>query len=78
MVKKLCKYCTGYNDNHNIISLRMKLLQMIEYAKYFDSIKIMSFKIDDKKYLQSTLKYQKILEHKNKIIWGLSKHKHSG
>ena len=57
MVKKLCKYCTGYNDNHNIISLRMKLLQMIEYTKYFDSIKTMSFKIDDKKYLQSTLKY---------------------
>ena len=77
MVKKLCKYCTGYNDNYNIIPLRMKLLQMIEYAKYFDSIKTMSFKIDDKKYLKSTLKYQKILEHKNKIIWGLSKHKHS-
>ena len=57
MVKKLCKYCTGYNDKYNIIPLRMKLLQMIEYAKYFDSIKTMSFKIDDKKYLKSTLKY---------------------
>ena len=49
----------GYNDNDYIISLCIKLRQMIGYAKYFDNNKTMSCKVSDKKVLQ---KYTKIRE----------------
>ena len=45
--KKSFKYFIGYNDNDFIIPLCIKLLQMTGYAKYFDSNKAMSFKVND-------------------------------
>ena len=46
------KYYIGYNDNDNIIPLLIKFPQMIGYAKYFESNKTMSFKIDDQKIIK--------------------------
>ena len=47
--KSSFKYFIGYNYNDAIRPLRVKLLQMIGYAKYFDSSKTMYFKLIDKK-----------------------------
>ena len=54
------KYCTGYNDDDDVIRpLCIKLPQMIGYVTYFDSNKTMSFKVTDKKLLKN---YTKIWE----------------
>ena len=55
----------GYNDNDYIISLCIKLRQMIGYAKYFDNNKTMSCKVSDKKVLK---KYTKIREKISSLI----------
>ena len=55
--KSSFKYFIGYNDNVNIRQLCIKLPEMNEYAKYFDSSKTMSFKAIDKKLLKSISKY---------------------
>ena len=47
--KSSFKYFIGYNYNDAIRPLRVKLLQMIGYAKYFDSSKTIYFKLIDKK-----------------------------
>ena len=44
------KYFPGYNDDDVIRPLCIKLPQMIEYVKHFNSNKTMSFKVSDKKY----------------------------
>ena len=43
------KHFIGYNDNDNRRQLSIRLPQMIGYAKYFDRIKPMLFKVNDKK-----------------------------
>ena len=43
------KYFIGYDDNDVIRPLCIKLAQVTGYVKWFDSNKIMSFKITDKK-----------------------------
>ena len=55
--KNSLKYFTGYNDDDVIRPLCIKLSRMIDYVKYFDSNKTMSFKVDDNKLLK---KYNKI------------------
>ena len=55
--KNSSKYIIGYNDGGDIIRLYTKLPQMIGYAKYFDSNKTMSFKVNDERLLK---KYNKI------------------
>ena len=59
--KKSLKYLIGYDDNGVIRPLCIKLPQMIDYVKCFDSNKIMSFEIIDKKLLKNTPKYGKEL-----------------
>ena len=46
------KYFIGYSDNDVIRPISIILSQMIAYAKYFESNKIMSFKISDNKLLK--------------------------
>ena len=55
--KKSVKSFIGYDDNDVIRPLCIKLPQMIEYVKFFDSNKAMSCKVSDKKLLK---KYTKI------------------
>ena len=43
------KYFIGYDDNDVIRPLCIKLAQVTGYVKWFDSNKIMSFKVADKK-----------------------------
>ena len=50
------KHFVGYNDNNDIRPLCIKLPQMIECAKYFDSNNAMSFKVSDKKLLNYYIK----------------------
>ena len=50
--KSSLKHFVGYNDNNDIRPLCIKLPQMIECAKYFDSNNTMSFKVSDKKLLK--------------------------
>ena len=59
--KKSLKYLIGYDDNGVIRPLCIKLPQMIDYVKCFDSNKIMSFEVIDKKLLKNTPKYGKEL-----------------
>ena len=57
MVKRISfKYCLGYNDDVTR-PLCIKLPQIIEYVKHFDSNKKMSFKVNDNRLLQ---RYTKI------------------
>ena len=42
--KGFLKYILGYDDNDDIRQLCIKLPQMMEYAKYIDSNKTMSFR----------------------------------
>ena len=56
---KLTKCFIGYYDGDVIRSLCVKLLQMIECVKCFDSNKTMSFKVIDNKLLK---KYTQIWE----------------
>ena len=55
--EKLLKYFIGYNDDDFIRPLCIKLPQMIDYVKHFDSNKTMSLKVCDNKLLK---KYNKI------------------
>ena len=55
------KYFIGYNNNDEVIPLCIKLAQMMEYAKCFDSNKTMSFKVTDQKVLKSYIKICKKL-----------------
>ena len=48
--KNSSKYIIGYIDGDDIIRLYIKLLQMIDYARYFDNNKTMSLKVLLKKY----------------------------
>ena len=57
--KNLLKYFFGFNDDDVIRPLFIKLPQMIEYVKQFDSNKTMSFKAIDNKLLKN---YNKICE----------------
>ena len=64
--KNSFKYFIGYDNNYNIRSLFIRLLQMIEYAKYFENnSKIMSFKVIDKELLK---KYTKIWEKNSSLM----------
>ena len=54
---KSIKYFTGYNNDDVIRPLCIKLPQMIENVKCFDSNKTISFKVTDKKLLKNILKY---------------------
>ena len=56
---KTHKYFTGYNYNDEIEPLFIRLPQMIGYAKFFDSSKTMSFKVNDNKMLKSYTKIWK-------------------
>ena len=55
--KNSLKYFIGYNDDHVIRPLCIKLPQMIGYVKNFDSNETMSFKVGDNKALKE---YNKI------------------
>ena len=55
--KNSSKYFIGYNDDDVIRPICIKLPQLIDYVKCFDSSKTMSFKVIDDKLLK---KYNKI------------------
>ena len=55
--KNSSKYFIGYNDDDVIRPICIKLPQLIDYVKCFDSSKTMSFKVIDNKLLK---KYNKI------------------
>ena len=57
--KNSFKYFIGYNDNDVIRPLRIRLPQMIGYAKKFDENATMSFKVNNKQLLKN---YNKIWE----------------
>ena len=57
--KKSQKYFIAYNNDDAIRPLCIKLPQITDYVKYFDSNKTMSFKDGDNKLLK---KYNKIWE----------------
>ena len=54
--KKSLKYLIGYDDNGVIRPLCIKLPQMIDYVKCFDSNKIMAFEVIDKKTVKKCTK----------------------
>ena len=60
----MLKYFIGYNDDV-IRPLYIKLPQLIDYVKHFDSNKIMSFKVSDNKLLE---KYNKIWERVSNLM----------
>ena len=62
--KNSLKYFIGYNDDV-IMPLCIKLPQMIDYVKHFDSHKTMSFKARDNKLLK---KYTKIWEKISNLL----------
>ena len=55
--KSSFKYFSGYNDDDIIKPLFIKLPQMIEYVKCFDSNQTMSFKVTDKKTVKKVPQY---------------------
>ena len=59
--KNSIKFFIGYSYNDGIRSLCIKLLQIFGYAKYFNSIKTVSFEANDNKLLKSILQYGKEL-----------------
>ena len=61
MKKNSFIFFSGFSYNDRIRSLCIKLLQIIGYAKYFDSIKTMPFEANDNKLLKSILQYGKEL-----------------
>ena len=63
--KNSLKYFIGYNDDDVIRPLYIKLPQMIDYVKHFDSNKTISFKVGDNKLLK---KYNKIWEKISNLI----------
>ena len=63
--KSSSKYFIGYNDGDVIKPLCIILPQMIDYVKYFDSNKTMSFKVSDIKLLK---KYNKIWEKISNLL----------
>ena len=58
--KNSLKYFIGYNDDDVIRPLCIKLPQMIDYVKNFDSNKTMSFIVTDIKLLKKYKKMEKI------------------
>ena len=50
--KRSSKYFIGYNDDDVIRPLCIKFPKMIGYVRYFDSNKIMTFNVTDKKLLK--------------------------
>ena len=62
--KNSLKCFIGYSDNNNIRPLCIKLPQMIGYAKYFDDIKTMSFRVIDKELVK---KYTKTWGEKQQL-----------
>ena len=50
------KCFTGYNDDHVFRPLRIKLLSMVCYVKYFDNNKTMYFQASDIKLLKQYTK----------------------
>ena len=52
VTNKSFKYFVGYNDNDDIRPLCIMLPQMIGYVKFFESNKIVPFKISDNKLLK--------------------------
>ena len=65
-IKKISfRYLIGYKDNDNIRPLCIKLPQMTEYVRCFDSNKTISFKVIDKKTVK---KYIKLWEIINSLI----------
>ena len=63
--KNAAKYFIAYIDNDEIKPICIRLPQMIEYVKYFDANKVMSFKVTDKKLLN---KYNKIWEKVEELL----------
>ena len=64
--KNSLKYNIGYNDDDDgIRPLCIKLPQMIDYAKHFDSNKTISFTVSDDKLLK---KYTKIWERVSNLM----------
>ena len=63
--KNSLEYLIGYNDDDVIRPLCIKLRQMIGYVKYFNSNKIMYFKVGDNKLLK---KYNKIWEKSSNLM----------
>ena len=62
---KSLTYFTGYNDDDVIRPFFIKLSQMIDYVKHFDSNNTLSFKINDNKLLK---KYNKIWEKVSNLM----------
>ena len=65
--KNSFKYFFGYNDGNVIRPLCVKLLQMIGYAKKFESNLTMPFKISDKELLKNYNQIWKNLEELLKL-----------
>ena len=65
--KNSFKYFIEYNDNDVILSLCMKLLQIIGYVRKFEGNTTMSFKINDSKLLKKCNKIWKRVEKLLKI-----------
>ena len=65
--KKRCKYFIDYKDAKKLRPLRIFLLKMTAYIKYFDETKFMSLLIKDDELIE---KYNEILE---KVTDGLKK-----
>ena len=66
-LKNSFKYFIGYNDNDVIRSLCIKLPQMIQYVKNFESNTTMSFKISDKQLLKKYNQIRKKIKNLLKI-----------
>ena len=65
--KNSVKYLIGYNDNHIIRPLCIRLPQMTGYARKFDENATMSFIVKDKKLLKSYTKIWETIEGLMKI-----------
>ena len=62
---KNIKYFIGYNDDDAIRPLCLKLPQMVDYVKHFDTTKTRYFKIIEKRLLKG---YIKIWKRNNDLI----------
>ena len=63
--KNSLKYFIGYNDNDIIRSLCIRLPQMTGYARKFDEITTMSFRVNDKQLLKI---YNRVWEKVEKLM----------
>ena len=62
-LKNSFKSFTGYNDNDIIRPFYVRLPQMSGYARKFEFNSTMSFRINNKQLLKSTIKYGKELKN---------------